>query len=205
MNIAVIAGALAGAAVGSVYLVIKMIRHNSNKEDLIIQHELNKFKFDPHDVELDRFVEDVSKYERPEPSFETVMAETEHPEDDEPEDDDLVDDSEEEEVTDEEEEVFDEDKEMEEYEEQANEYVGTFEPYLIQEETYFRLHDGYDKISLSWSESEGLLRDDEDDTVLDISKFIGYDSLEHFGDYSDPRCVYVRNERMRTDFEVTRE
>lgn len=39
---------------------------------------------------------------------------------------------------------------------------------------------------------------------LDIDETIGEDSLEHFGDHVDD-VVYVRNERLSADYEVTRD
>lgn len=39
---------------------------------------------------------------------------------------------------------------------------------------------------------------------LDIDETIGEESLEHFGDYADD-VVYVRNERLGADYEVTRD
>lgn len=39
---------------------------------------------------------------------------------------------------------------------------------------------------------------------LDIDNTIGEDSLDHFGDHVED-VVYVRNERLKTDYEVTRD
>lgn len=212
LTIVIITGLLSGCAVGSGVALIKKIRKDQKKEHLLVQKELDKFKFDPRDAELEHFIEDI--HEVPPPTFEETMAETEHPEDDpDYEDEDLLIDEEDEEAEEDDEDILAGDEEDEvnqeafeqDYAQARRGYSGTGEPYLIQEESYFRMHDGYDKIELTWSEDEQLLRDNEDDTVLDISKFIGYDSLDHFGDYSDPNCIYVRNERMRIDFEVTRE
>lgn len=60
--------------------------------------------------------------------------------------------------------------------------------------------DGYDQITLFYTEDKVLLN--EDDTKLnDIEEVIGLESLNHFGEYEED-VLYVRNERLRTDYEV---
>lgn len=60
--------------------------------------------------------------------------------------------------------------------------------------------DGYDQITLFYTEDKVLLN--EDDTKVDnIEDVVGLDSLNHFGEYEED-VLYVRNERLRTDYEV---
>lgn len=60
--------------------------------------------------------------------------------------------------------------------------------------------DGYDQITLFYTEDKVLLN--EDDTKVDnIEDIVGLDSLNHFGEYEED-VLYVRNERLRTDYEV---
>ena len=54
--------------------------------------------------------------------------------------------------------------------------------------------------------ADGILADDGDDIIDDIENLIGEDSLLHFGEYEDdPDTIYVRNDRLRTDYEITRD
>ena len=60
--------------------------------------------------------------------------------------------------------------------------------------------DGYDQITLFYTEDKVLLN--EDDTKVDnIEDIVGLESLNHFGEYEEG-VLYVRNERLRTDYEV---
>ena len=60
--------------------------------------------------------------------------------------------------------------------------------------------DGYDQITLFYTEDKVLLNED-DTKVTDIEDVIGLESLNHFGEYEED-VLYVRNERLRTDYEV---
>lgn len=72
-------------------------------------------------------------------------------------------------------------------------------PYPINPDQY---HDEmvFDKMTLSYYEDTGSLVSDEEEEV-NISDFIGRESLDHFGEYESD-VLYVRNEKMGTDFEV---
>lgn len=63
--------------------------------------------------------------------------------------------------------------------------------------------DEYDKLTLKYYPRERILLDDDDDIIEDVASVIGWRSLNRFGDESgDADVVFVRNHRMRTDFEV---
>jgi hypothetical protein len=52
---------------------------------------------------------------------------------------------------------------------------------------------------------DDTLSDENEEIISDVSYVIGYDALSSFGDGSDdPDIVYVRNEKLQTDYEVTR-
>lgn len=80
-------------------------------------------------------------------------------------------------------------------------------PYVISRDEYAYGPDGehYEKITLTYYPRERVLLDD-DDPVTNIVGDIGWKNLNQFGGISeDPEVVYIRNDRMETDFEVVKE
>lgn len=64
----------------------------------------------------------------------------------------------------------------------------------------------YDKITLTYYPKHRTLLDDEEDPVEDVANLVGWKNLNQFGGVSgDPEVVYIRNRRLRTDFEVVRD
>ena len=128
-------------------------------------------------------------------TFEEKMAQSESPEEDE-------DEEEAEDVA----EVTDEEKAEELMLKHRYNMKHAGEPYIIDESFYFAQDAGYGQETLTWSAGEMLLRDENEQVIMDIARYIGYDALEHFGEgSSDPNSVYVRNDRLMTDYEVVRE
>ena len=72
-------------------------------------------------------------------------------------------------------------------------------PYVIPPEE-FDMFDDYDTISLTYY-SDHILADENDEMVEDVEGAVGFDSLNHFGEYDDD-SVYVRNERLKVDYEI---
>lgn len=72
-------------------------------------------------------------------------------------------------------------------------------PYVIPPEEFGEL-EGFKKVSLTYYSDE-VLTDEDCKPLLDVDAIIGHESLYHFGDYEDD-SVYVRNERLKCDFEV---
>ena len=64
----------------------------------------------------------------------------------------------------------------------------------------FTEYDDYYVASLTYFQADNILCDDEGH-ILDIDETIGVESLDHFGEYEDD-CVHVRNNELRTDYEV---
>lgn len=58
--------------------------------------------------------------------------------------------------------------------------------------------DDYDTIEFTFYADDNLI-DENGDVVMDIENTIGYDALTKFGLY-EPDTVYVRNERLQTDY-----
>ena len=72
-------------------------------------------------------------------------------------------------------------------------------PYVIPPDEYDEFED-YEAISLTYY-SDGFLADDMDELVEDIEGTIGFQSLEHFGEYEDDTVV-VRNDALKCDYEI---
>lgn len=76
-------------------------------------------------------------------------------------------------------------------------------PFVIPPEEFGNLEtEGYSKISLTYY-TDGVLTDEDDEIVEDIDVWVGEESLDHFGEYDDD-VVYVRNHRLKTDYEILR-
>lgn len=72
-------------------------------------------------------------------------------------------------------------------------------PYVITSED-FAYDDSMDKITLYYH-SDKIVADSDGNAIEDVEDVIGFDSLNHIGEYAND-CVYVRNERLRCDYEV---
>lgn len=72
-------------------------------------------------------------------------------------------------------------------------------PYVIPPEQFGEFDD-YTKISLSFF-SDHILADEDDEMVEDVEDVVGFESLNHFGEYEDD-SVYVRNDRLKADYEI---
>lgn len=72
-------------------------------------------------------------------------------------------------------------------------------PYVISPEDFTEIPE-YKAISLTYF-SDGVLTDNQYTPVEDVDDVVGLDSLDHIGDYEDD-AVHVRNDRLKTDFEI---
>lgn len=72
-------------------------------------------------------------------------------------------------------------------------------PYVIMPEEFGEL-DEYDQISLTYY-SDQVLTDENDELVEDVDRVVGFESLNHFGEYEDD-SVFVRNDRLKCDYEI---
>lgn len=88
--------------------------------------------------------------------------------------------------------------------EEANDWPNQ-NPYVISYEEFSEEHPEFSKITLTYFDADDVLCDDREEIIPDKEYSIGEDSLEHFGeDSNDKDVVYVRNERLSTDYEVVR-
>lgn len=74
------------------------------------------------------------------------------------------------------------------------------EVYVISPEEFGEL-DEYETISLTYYAPDRILADDMDEIIEDVDDVVGAGSLNRFGEYEDD-SVFVRNERMRCDYEI---
>src|SRR5690606_10502373 len=78
-------------------------------------------------------------------------------------------------------------------------------PYVIDTATFME-DDEYEKATLTYWEGDRTVSDEREEVVPEYDMLIGIENLDKFGesDPGDPDVVYIRNERMSTDFEVLR-
>lgn len=90
-------------------------------------------------------------------------------------------------------------------EEETEEVYKVERPYVISPSEYGEL-DGYETVSLTYFK-DGVLTTDYDNEEVDyVDDVVGLDSFEHFGEYdSDPDTVFVRNDRLKVDYEIMRD
>jgi len=83
---------------------------------------------------------------------------------------------------------------------------GTDEPYIITMEEYMEDEAAYDKLTITYYEKDDVLADERDKPIPDVDGLIGSGTLNKFGHGSDSmNSVYVRNERISSDFEVVKD
>lgn len=81
-------------------------------------------------------------------------------------------------------------------------------PYLITTDEFMEDDDdkNYAKITIAYFEGDDTLCDERESLIPDVEGTVGRANLSKFGEGSDsPDTIYVRNERLETDFEVNRE
>lgn len=77
------------------------------------------------------------------------------------------------------------------------------DPYVISPYDFGELDD-YNQIELTYYEGDDTLEDDEYNIITDRDELIGPKALYTFGEYEDD-SVFVRNERLRTDFQILKD
>lgn len=87
------------------------------------------------------------------------------------------------------------------YSEEA--YEKAERPYIITPNEFGEFED-YTVVSLTYYEGNGVLADDLDEPIEDISGTVGTDAVNHFGEYEED-SVFVRNDRRKTDYEINRD
>ena len=62
---------------------------------------------------------------------------------------------------------------------------------------------GYDRLTMTFY-ADNIVADENDEIVEDVNECIGFESLSHMGEY-EPDVLYVRNDRLRVYYEITRD
>lgn len=84
------------------------------------------------------------------------------------------------------------------------------EPYMISMDDFDAGYpERYNTESLTYYAVDDILANDEDETINDVESLIGADALDHFGAEAaemsgDSETMYIRNEKLHCDYEVTR-
>lgn len=77
-------------------------------------------------------------------------------------------------------------------------------PYVISVDEFMEEDPPYGKPSITYFKEDDVLMDEREDVISDIIGTIGEECLTQFGHLSqDPNSVYVRNDRLMCDYEVT--
>lgn len=100
-------------------------------------------------------------------------------------------------------------EDLAEYEQLTSNYTNekggasvTKEPYIIAPYDFGEL-DGYHTIELTYY-ADDVLEDDNYQIITDRDELLGPKALHTFGEYEDD-AVFVRNERLRTDFQILKD
>lgn len=93
-------------------------------------------------------------------------------------------------------------------EEQENEIANKFKkPFLLTPEEFGSIP-GFDADTYYYHHDD-IISNDNQEIVDDVQQILGMSEIEikeHFGDYEDdPDAVYIRNMRLKCDFEILRE
>lgn len=98
-----------------------------------------------------------------------------------------------------------EDDEDDALEESTHKHITTRDdtgPYLITGEEFANENFDFDKLSLWYYKLDKTLADDHDELVDDVTQLIGPDALGLFNNIGGEKTIYIRNEKMATDFEI---
>lgn len=78
-------------------------------------------------------------------------------------------------------------------------------PYIITHDEFYAGETKYDTQELTYYEKDDTLTDEHDTPLEQTDKLVGDDHLVRFGSGSkDPNIVFVRNDRLGIDYEITR-
>lgn len=79
-------------------------------------------------------------------------------------------------------------------------------PYVIPVANWMTNDTDYDQITLTFWADDDVLANDDGSIINDVEGYVGITNLHRFGFLSeDPETVYVRNERIGVDYEITKD
>lgn len=78
-------------------------------------------------------------------------------------------------------------------------------PYVLTHDEFYEGEKDYEQTHLTYYQGDDVLVDERDQVIPDEESIVGNDNLTRFGHGSkDENIVFVRNENLEVDFEVTR-
>lgn len=78
-------------------------------------------------------------------------------------------------------------------------------PFIITQDEFLEAEPGYEQVTLTYYEGDDTLADEGDQAIPLIDETVGKGTLHRFGHGSgDARTVFVRNDKLSTDFEVVK-
>lgn len=97
--------------------------------------------------------------------------------------------------------TVDEDEDDFDYEER----IGKIK-YIIHHDEYMNNESGYEQTTLTYFVEDDVLVDDQDEPIPNADEIVDETNLDRFGYGSkDNRIVYIRNDKLRLEFEVVRD
>jgi len=75
-------------------------------------------------------------------------------------------------------------------------------PYVIHANEFFNREKGYQQTQLEWYEGDKILSDENNVPIYDPERVVG--RLEFGRGSGDPNVVYIRNERLNAEYEITK-
>lgn len=88
------------------------------------------------------------------------------------------------------------------YEAERNQRSGE-EPYIIHIDEFVTQEMGYEQETITWYEGDEVLVDQREVPIYDHTKVVGEIRFGHGS--NDPNIVYVRNEKLRMEYEILRD
>ena len=78
-------------------------------------------------------------------------------------------------------------------------------PYIIHVDEFTQNEDDYEQITYTWYEEDQVLADVRDEQVDNLEQVVGIANIKFGHGSQDPNVVYVRNERLHLDIEITKD
>lgn len=177
--------ACAGLGAGGYFLYRHFKKKEKEEEPVVIASiEYDPKKFEKKDIPKEKVAKAVRNYEKkrqPDENFEAYLASMESPEEDD---------------SDEEDDILEPPEEIDDKEE-ANK-----EPYQITSGEFYNSRKYYDKISLSYFAEDRILADERDKVIHATRRMVG-DIWDMFDKEDHPDVIYIRNERIEVDYEIS--
>lgn len=190
-----VSGIAIGTAISGIYFKKKYEKIsneeiNSMRDDLRYMMKVNEHNSQVLEEAQEEFEKNKAEFEEAKKKAKNIISNNSYYSDEEENDDD----------DDEDNEYYIYEEESEEEEEKPKNMARR--PYIITPSQFGEIIN-YDTITVKWFKDH-ILTDDCDEMIDDPDDCIGWESLNHFGEFEDD-CVYVRNDRLKADYEILRE